>query len=186
MSMISRRTPAARPSCRGASRLSRPAMALLLTLGLVLGVSACGMHVQTNEPYQPAEGVNFDVGSVHVRNVMILSRTPGEGFLSSSLVSSVPDSLVKVTGTAVKPDGSLGSPLTIALSSPVSVGGTLVVLTNLPLITVKGADLQAGLVAKLVFTFSTAGEVSTTAPVVDATQPDYATITPSPSSAPSS
>jgi hypothetical protein len=176
VSLFSRRTAAA----------VRPISALLLVLGLVLGVSACGMKVQTNEPYTPAEGVNFDAGSVHLRNVMILSRTPGEGFLSASLVSAEPDSLTKVSGTAVKPDGSPGSPLTINLLGPVSIGGTLIVLTDRPLIMVKSADLQAGLVAKLVFTFSGAGEVTTTAPVVDANQQAYATITPSPSTAPSS
>jgi hypothetical protein len=62
----------------------------------------------------------------------------------------------------------------------------MVVLTDRPLITVKSADLQAGLVARLVFQFSKAGEVTTTAPVVNADQPAYATISPSPSPSPSS
>jgi hypothetical protein len=139
------------------------------------------MNMQTLNPYTPAEGVNFDVGSVHVRNVMILSRTPGEGFLSASMISNDRDALLSVSGTAIKADGTDGAPLTVTLPDPVAVGSnSMVVLTDRPLITVKSPDLEEGLVARLVFRFSTAGEVTTTAPVVDADQPAYATITPSP------
>jgi hypothetical protein len=183
VTMTSRRTPLARSTGRATSRRSRPLLAVLLSLGLALSTASCGMNVQTNNPYTPAEGVNFDVGSVHIRNVMILSRTAGEGFLSASMVSAESDTLTQVTGTAIKSDGSPGSALTITLPQPVTVGGNkLVVLTDRqPLITVKSADLQSGLVARLVLTFSTAGEVTTTAPVVDANQQAYRTITPSPS-----
>jgi hypothetical protein len=154
---------------------------VLLSLGLALSASACGMNVQTLNPYTPAEGVQFDVGSVKVRNVMILSRTRGDGFLSASMISSQRDTLQSVTGVAIKADGSEGSPLTITLGQPVVVSNSMVVLTDRPLITVKGADLEEGLVARLVFSFATAGEVTTTAPVVDADQPAYATISPTPS-----
>lgn len=168
------------PLRRATTRTSRWAVALLLSLGLVVTASACGMNVQTMNPYTPAEGVNFDVGSIHVRNVMILSRVPGEGYLSASMVSAAPDALLSATGVTIKADGSEGTPLTIALPDPVAVGNNkMIVLTDRPLITVKSADLQQGLVAKLVFQFSKAGQVTTTAPVVDANQPAYATVTPS-------
>jgi hypothetical protein len=180
VSHLSRRSPVVQSLRRASSRGSRAVVALLLALGLALTASACGMNVQTMNPYTPAEGVNFDVGSIHVRNVMILSRVPGEGYLSASLVSDSTDALLGVTGVAIKADGTEGSPLTVTLPDPVAVGNnTMVVLTDRPLITVKSADLQSGLVAKLVFRFSKAGEVTTNAPVVDANQPAYATVTPS-------
>jgi hypothetical protein len=182
-----RRAPLVTSIGGASSRVVRLGAALLLSLGLLLSGSACGMNVQTLNPYTPAEGVNFDVGSIHLRNVMVLSRTPGEGYLSASLVSDDPDALLSVTGVAMKADGSEGAPLTVTLPNPVSLGNnTMVVLTDRPLVTVKSADLQAGLVAKLVFQFSKAGEVTTNAPVVDASQPAYATITPSASPSPSS
>jgi hypothetical protein len=169
------------------SRVVRLGAALLLTLGLLLSSAACGMNVQTLNPYTPAEGVNFDLGSIHLRNVMVLSRTDGEGYLSASLVSDAPDALLSVTGTVMKADGSDGTPLTVTLPDPVALGNNnMVVLTDRPLITVKSADLQAGLVAKLVFQFSKAGQVTTNAPIVDANQPAYATVTPSTSPSPSS
>jgi hypothetical protein len=189
VSNLSRRSPVVQSLRRASSRTSRAVAALLLSLGLALTASACGMNVQTLNPYTPAEGVNFDVGSIHVRDVMILSRTPGEGYLSASMVSGNTDALLAVTGVAIKSDGSDGSALTVTLPDPVAVGNnTMVVLTDRPLITVKSADLKSGLVAKLVFRFSKAGEVTTTAPVVDADQQAYATVTPSgsPSATPSS
>jgi hypothetical protein len=187
VTLIPRRAALVASIGRASSRLSRLGVALLMSLGLALTASACGFEVQTNNPYTPAEGVNFDAGSVNMRNVMILSRTPGEGYLSASMTSGASDALLKVTGFAIKADGSEGAPLTVTLPNPVAVGnGSMVVLTDRPLITVKSADLQAGLVARLVFQFSKAGEVTTTAPVVNADQPAYATISPSPSPSPSS
>ena len=40
----------------------RGGASLLLVIGLLLVSGACGQDVQTNRPYTPAEGVNFDVG----------------------------------------------------------------------------------------------------------------------------
>ena len=60
--------------------------ALLVSLGLLLPVGACGIDAQTLQPYTPAEGVNVDVGDpadarsvVHVRNLLIISKAPGSG-----------------------------------------------------------------------------------------------------------
>jgi len=176
-----RRGPAA-TSPSMAARLS----ALLLCLGLVLGVAGCGMNVQTNKPYTPAEGVNLDAGAIKIRNLMILSREAGSGFLAASMVSSERDALTGVSGTAIKSDGSTGGAITSTLPSPVALGnGQLVILTQRPLITVTGTDLAPGLTAKLTLQFSTAGEVNLVVPVVNADQIDYATISPSPSATPS-
>ena len=64
----------------------RAAAALVLSVGL-LGAASCGMDVQTTRPYTPAEGVNVEVGrpAVQVRNLMILSREDGKGFLSATM-----------------------------------------------------------------------------------------------------
>ena len=60
----------------------------------MLVVGACGTDAQTLRPYTPAEGVNVDVGDpsdaqsvVHVRNLLIISKAPGSGVLSASLVT---------------------------------------------------------------------------------------------------
>lgn len=162
--------------------------AAVLISGL-LGTSACGMNVQTNQPYTPADGVNADVPStgnaddvVHVRNLGIISRTPGEGILNGSLVGTRPDALTGVSGKSIKLDGSDGAPLKVELNKPVEIGrNSLVVLTSAsPLITIQAADLDSGLDAVVDLQFRNAGQVSIRVPVLDGNQPQYRTITPAP------
>jgi hypothetical protein len=181
-----RRVPLVQAMGHAVSHFSRWTAALLLSLGLVLTASACGMDVQTNRPYTPAEGVNFDVGSVHVRNLMILSRTDGTGILSGSMVSYDRDALIALSGTPITVEGADGTAFKVTIPDPVALGnGALVVLTQRSFITLESAELEPGLTARLVLNFSTAGESTVIVPVVDANQPDYATITPTPSASPS-
>jgi hypothetical protein len=188
VTLIQRRAPHVQPMRRASARLLRLAAAVLLSLGLVLAATGCGFQVQTNNPYTPADGVNFDVGSVKIRNLTIVSKTKGEGFFAGSLISPDPDELVSITGTATKPDGTEGPQFTADISTPVTVNNNKwVILTDRPsLITVKSPELEQGLTAKLLLTFRTAGEVTTFATVVDGNIPQYATISPSPSPSASS
>jgi hypothetical protein len=162
----------------------RAVAAFLAGVGLLLGVVACGMDVQTTRPYTPAEGVNANVGDppVEVRNLMILSREPGQGFLSASLSATERDSLVSVSGRPYKTDGAVGTALTVTQPDPIAINpGGLIVLTERPLIDLSSPDLEVGGDAELTLMFSTAGSLTIRVPVVDANQPAYATITPSPS-----
>lgn len=172
--------PRTAPGRRGRLPLG---VAVVVLTGVLL--AACGMRVQTNLPYTPADGVNFDVGQVKVRNLMILSRAPGEGYLSATLVASEADALVGVSGTAITVDGSDGTPITATLPAPIALEpGRAVVLTDQTLIVLRSADLKAGLTASLTLQFRTAGETTVRVPVVDGNQPDYATITPTPTPMP--
>ena len=183
MTITSRPVPLAQLMGR-ATRLSRLGLATLLSLGLLLTASACGLNVQTNKPYTPADGVNLDVGSVRVRNLTIVSRTPGEGFLSASMVSSEPDALIAVSGVPIKSNDSSGAPFTGNMPNPIALGpGKLVVLTNGPLITFKSADIAPGLTASVTLKFSKAGEGTAITTIVSGTLPQYATISPTPSAA---
>lgn len=181
MSHLPRRVPPVQSNRWGRLRRSRLSVAVMLSL--VLPAAACGMQVQTTNPYTPAIGVNFDAGDVQIRDLMILSRTKGQGFLSATLTGNAQDSLISVSGSATKSDGNDGAPLQVALSTPVNVvpPRPVVLTKQQPLITVTSADLQAGLTARMLLKFSKAGEVTTNAPVVDATLPQYATISPKPS-----
>lgn len=159
-------------------------LALLVAATCLL--AACGMRVQTNLPYTPADGVNFDIGQVAVRNLLITSKQPGEGYLSATLVAKEADALQAVAGTAIKPDGSDGAPITASLSAPVPLeAGEEVVLTDQAVIVLRSADLRAGLTASLTLRFQRAGETTVRVPVMDGNLPEYATITPSPAPTPS-
>ena len=167
------------------TRVHRSLVATLLGLALLTLVSACGMNAQTLQPYTPAEGVNFNVGPtgtwVQVRNLMILSREDGVGYVSASMVAEERDALTAVAGHPFKVDGSEGAAFETTMPNPVGLTpGVLVVLTDRELIEVKSPDLIMGGAAELTLTFSTAGEHTVRVPVVDADQPDYETVTPSP------
>ena len=171
------------------ARAPRTLVATLLGTTLLLLMSACGMNAQTAQPYTPAEGVNANVGPtgqwVQVRNLMILSREDGTGYLSASIVAQERDAMIAVAGSPFKPDGTAGTPFTVTLPDPVGLSpDVLVILTDRPLIELKSPDLIVGADAEVTLTFSTAGDLTIRVPIVDADQPDYKTITPSP--APSS
>jgi hypothetical protein len=175
-------------------RTPRFLAALLVVLGLFLSTAACGMNVQTSKPYTPAEGTNIDVGGqsgdshdiVHVRNLLIISRAPGQGILSGSLICDNSDALTGVTGVPYKVNGADGAPFTATLGSPVPVAGrTLVVLTGVPLIILDSADIAPGLDATVTLQFKKAGTATLRVPVMDGNEPQYKSITPSPSPTPS-
>ena len=168
-------------------RAARAAAALVLSVGL-LGAASCGFDVQTNRPYTPGQGVNVNVGSpaVQVRNLMVLTREEGEGFLSATMSVAGRDSLTAVSGTPIKPDYTAGAAFTVELPAPVPLANQLVVLTNRPLITLASPDLQIGGEAELKLSFSTAGDVTIRVPVVDADEQPYRSISPTPDPSPSS
>ncbi|MDN5762727.1 MAG: hypothetical protein L0H41_10470 [Microlunatus sp.] len=167
------------------SRVHRSFVATLVSAALLVLLAGCGMKVQTLQPYTPAEGVNANVGrtgeAVQVRNLMILSRENGIGYLSASMLAQERDALTAVSGRPFKSNGYDGTPFTATLSDPVGLTpGVPVVLTDRQLITVSSPDLIVGGDAKLTLTFSDAGEFTIEVPVVDANNPAYKTITPSP------
>jgi len=150
---------------------------------VLLAGAGCGFEVQTNQPYTPAMGVNADAGpasAVKIRNLLIISRTPGQGFLSMTLTSSRQDALVGVSGTSIKADGSEGAPLRANVAQPVELGpGALVVITKVRPLTVQSPDLVPGTSARVTLQFRETGEVSMLVPVYQ-DQEEFETVTPSP------
>jgi hypothetical protein len=147
------------------SRLLR----LLAVLGLLV-ISGCGFDAQTLQPYTPALGMNVDVGPaglVKVRNLLIVSRARGQGFLSASILATTrPDALVEVSGAAFEKDQTPGAPLESNLSTPLALpAGDLVVLTERPVIRVSSPDLRAGAIARVTLRFERAGEVTLLVPI---------------------
>jgi hypothetical protein len=187
----SRASRAGRSAASGAHRTLSLAVALVAALGLLL-VAGCGMNAQTTKPYTPAEGINIDVGDpaqnnlvVHVRNLLIIAKGPGQGVLSASLVTNSRDALTQVSGKPIKLDGSDGAPFTVSMPNSVTIAnGAEVVLTNMPLIVLKSADLVAGLSATITLQFQNAGATTLKVPVVDGGQPQYASISPAPTPSP--
>ena len=176
--------------CAGAGgQVLRGGASLLLVIGLLLVSGACGQDVQTNEPYTPSEGVFINVGDpanpdavVQVRNLAIISFTPGEGILSGSIVTGDRDALTTVSGTTIKVDGAEGTPFTAVIPNTVSIAnGVQVVLTDQPSpITMRSPDLMAGLEAIVTLAFQNAGEGTLKVPVVDGNEGPYLSLKPTP------
>jgi hypothetical protein len=170
---------------------------LVGALAVVLLATGCGWRAQTLRPYTPSEGVNFDVGNqqdpatvVHVRNLLIISRSPGTGIVSATMVTAGRDTLTGVSGTPYLANGAKGTPFTAKLSGPVLLtSNAQVVLTNQqPFITISGATgLQAGLDADVTLQFGKVGNFTIRTTVVDGNLAPYDQISPSasPSASPS-
>lgn len=162
---------------------------------LVVGLSGCGTP-QTLIPYTPAEGVNADAprlgGPVDtartevplkLRNLAIVSE-PGSnrGFLSGALAApnDRSDELVSVSGRTFTVDNTPGqaiAPVNANLELP---AGRMVILTQVEPIQLSAAELTPGLVAELTLTFRDSEAQTLQVPIVDASKPDYATVTPGP------
>lgn len=169
---------------RAGSRTARALASLLLSLGLVGLVAGCGLDAQLLKPYNPVDGANLDVGedgTLKVRNLLVVSTAEGEGYLSATIVSNAAE---RLTGATVAPqtlEGTAGQAVPATFPAPVELApGSLVVLTNQPLITVEAPELQAGGSATVVLQFAQAGPVTLNCPVVDGTVPPWTTVSPSP------
>jgi len=146
-----------------------------------LALSGCGFDAQTLQPYTPAQGVNTDVQSVKVRNLVIIANQSGRGRVSASLVATGnADALAAVSGTAHKPDGSQATALTVTGGNVSLPTNKLVVLTGdgAPTIGVAASDLRPGLTADLTLQFSSGAQTKLTVPVVSAADPHYAAAAP--------
>ena len=157
-------------------------------LGLLAGVlllpaSACGRDAPPVESITQSMGVNADIGPDHrvkIRNLVVISRVDGRGWISASLLASRGDALTSVTGTVSDPGNPAGVPLVSNLHQPLPLRpGDLVVLTERPVIRVRSPLLRSGAAVQLTLQFARAGELEILVPVYRH-QDAYVTITPVP------
>jgi hypothetical protein len=167
------------------TRLSRTLRLAGVTaaLGASLTLTGCGFDAQTLQTYTPAQGINVDVaGGPKVRNLLLIANASGKGQVSASIVApTTPDRLAAVAATPIKPDSTLGAPLTVSAANVPLPAGTLVVLTDAAVapIIVTGSDLKPGLTAQVTLTFASGAVQQVVVPVMDATNPIYVTAAPS-------
>lgn len=182
------------------AKFARAVAAVALAGALTGGLAGCGAP-QTLQPYTPAAGVNADIGPegstpIKVRNLLVISKAPGQGFLSGAIVSPadqvrpdgsvtrrvpVPaDALVGVSGSTLAPDNSADGQLAPVPANVVLPPGQMVVLTNQPAIQLTAPGLKPGLLAELTLTFKSGATTTLRVPVVDGSLPDYRSVTPIP------
>jgi hypothetical protein len=173
---------------RSGRRLRRVVAAALLSVTLTALVTGCGFNAQTNMPYTPSDGTNADIGNggaLKIRNLVLISRTKGEGIVSATLIGNTDDQLSSVSVAPIKLDGTPAAAVTASPTAPLQLGGgSITVLTNIAPLTVSAPDLMAGLTATVTMTFAKAGPVSLNCPVVDGSIPPWSQVTPGVSASP--
>ncbi|MGJ3508840.1 hypothetical protein [Enemella sp. A6] len=170
-------------------RAARAFVTAALAAAVLTGASACGFNAQTLQPYTQSHGVNVDSRTdpdtdlplVKVRNLMVVSKEDGSGFLVGAMFSEPGDKLTDVSIVTKKVDGNAGQPVKVDLAEPIEIpaGGTAQLFGD-QTVTATGADLRMGFSVEITMTFEEAGDVTVTAPVVDGNLPDFETMSPEP------
>jgi hypothetical protein len=155
----------------------RTAAALVIVGAPVITGCGANFNAQTNEPYQPAEGVSSRDGDVYALNTLVVSDDQGNGTIVSALVNQqdAADELESVTAvdSADKPITAepLAQPIMLAAAtsddqSVPSPGQSVQVGTDGAL-RLTGDNIVAGAFVTLTFTFKVGSPVTVEVPVVD-------------------
>ena len=139
-------------------------------------LSSCGVNfdAQTDQPYNPAVGVDSRAGEVDVLNALIVSGSDGSGTVVATLVNNdqaKPDTLKGVSGAG--PDSGLQ--VQLGGDTQVPAGG-LLSLAKQGDVSAKGKRVIAGNFVKVTFSFDRAEAVTLDVPVVSSSNPDYKNI----------
>lgn len=143
-----------------------------------LGLTGCGMDVQTLQPYTPADGINVDVAGIKVRGALIVAGASGPGLLSVGIIAQNADALTGVSGAALSPDGKSEYPLAVTVPASIPLpAATLVPITDKGIVVTSPA-LKAGLLANIVLSFQSGQKVAMTIPVISRDEAPYRTLPP--------
>ncbi len=122
-------------------------------------LTACGFNVQTDQVYQPADGVLNRDGDVYILNALIVSGADGSGTFVAQFANNnleQPDQLVSVTGAEITVD---------AEEIDIPAGGS-VNLAEEGTISVEGDEVTAGGFVDLTLVFANGQSTDLKVPVV--------------------
>jgi hypothetical protein len=173
------------PTTLGAVIARRSLAAAVLVLAAPV-LTSCGgnFNQQTNQIYNPAEGVDDRSGQVDVLNALVVSTEKGSGTVVATFVNNDQDrgdSLKSIAGAGQDAD------LKVTPGGPTAIApGGLLNLAERGRNFVEGERVQAGYFVEVTFTFDNAGAVTVKVPVVNGAEPEYTSIPqPTPTGAPS-
>lgn len=183
----------------------RTAVVIVATASL-FGLAGCrmGFEHQTLQQYTQAEGVNLDLangqqvdqgkGYIKVRNLMLValpdgsqahlagtvyaspSSTPFSNTQTAKATEPTLDTLQSVSGRVLTATGDTGGSVSVTLAEPLPLTVEKPVRLEDGRTTVTGAKLTPGLDVELTLTFANNGRLTARVPVIDATKPDFATM----------
>jgi hypothetical protein len=138
--------------------------------------ASCGVNfdAQTDQPYNPAVGVNDRSGSVDVLNALVVSGTAGSGTVVATLVNNDQqrnDTLRTIGGAGVD------SSLTVKVTGNKTIPADGVLnLGKTGQATAQGKAISPGKFVRITFSFDRGQAITVDVPVVSAKNPDYANI----------
>lgn len=149
-------------------RLLWRCLALACAAAALLGVAGCGsnFNAQTQQQYQPAEGINNRAGDVYAINTLVVTDGKGNGTVVSALINQAQteDTLRSVTAT----DGSAQLKVApLPESGIVLRPSRLVQLGTEGSVRIRSDNLRAGFFVTLTFTFANAAPLELDVPVVE-------------------
>ena len=140
---------------------------------------------QTNQDYNPGQGVNDRDGSVNVLHALIVSSSDGGGRLIAGLVNDDVEQEDALTGVEAAPEEDGKVTVTVGEgSTDIAADGILKLAdTDAAVVYVEGEEVVPGQFIRVVFSFERADDVTLNVPVVEPGE-DYAEVE-VPSKAPS-
>ena len=136
-------------------------------------LSSCGVNfgAQTDQPYNPAVGVDSRAGEVDVLNALIVSGSDGSGTVVATLVNddeTKPDTLKGVSGAGA----DSGLQVQLGGNTQIPAAG-LLNLADQGEVSAKGKRVVPGNFVKITFSFDRAEAITLDVPVVSSSNPDY-------------
>ena len=163
---MKRRFPAQSP-------LRRIAASVAAVSALTLA-SACSNPIQTNEPYNAADGVPATIGKVALRDLLLVSDGNGPAVVSGSAINEGDAKVtLELSPEAQSTQGGTAS----SAGTQVEVGPFEQVNLSTKGLQLGGADAKPGTLAAVIIRSSDGGSTIVRLPVLPATGP-YSTITP--------
>ncbi|WP_199727282.1 hypothetical protein [Cryobacterium tepidiphilum] len=154
---------------------ARTAASVVLAAGILMGTSACNLVAPqaTLIRYDASDGVSGKVGTIAIRNTLLITQGKGAANLVTNLVNEGDD---PVTMTIqYTSDGS-------KVNETVRIKGheTLAVGTDGPTITMRNVDAEPGSLFPVFFQYGDQTGEQLLTPVLTGAMAEYSTLTPTP------
>jgi len=149
---------------------------------VVLGVTAgCQANnpVQTNVPYQPADGVSADVGELAVRDLVLVGDGTGPAVVSGNAINTGTESMT--VQIAAQPSATADPSAAPQGGSELQLGPREQVDLATKGLQLTGVTSKPGMLVPVSLSSSTGGTTIVSVPLLPAVD-HYATVTPAPTS----
>ncbi|MDN5797312.1 MAG: hypothetical protein L0H79_16365 [Intrasporangium sp.] len=145
--------------------------ALVAATTVTLGTAGCMVFspVQTDVPYAPADGIQTNLGSVAIRDLVLVTNGSGEAMVSGGLVNQSAQAVTLQFAPQLEGGSTSGTEIQLQPSERVNLAEQGLQLT--------GVAAKPGRVIPVQVTSSTAGTTLLNVPVM-AAEGYYATVTP--------